>query len=180
MSSASEAALPSAYCRSPNSQVNSGQHPVPMSGATLRSPCQRPRSSQLSVGQDIGADGLVDVLRAHVQFLGDVLLCFQPGLVHRLLQLALPDDPTMTRAACPASMRSPNSLTSARDMPRHRWPLTLSTAAPTAAEAMIAGGNKMPTRAPTAAPPHAPCRVAISSLLTRTLPASSLVTTDAS
>ena len=41
--------------------------------------------------------------------------------------------PTMTRAACPSSMMSPNSLTSARDMPRHRWPPTPPTAAPTAA-----------------------------------------------
>ena len=50
--------------------------------------------------------------------------------------------PTMSRGACPASMISPSSLTSARDMPRHRWPLTPPTAAPTAAEAMIAGGTR--------------------------------------
>src|SRR5215469_878094 len=74
--------------------------------------------------------------------------------------------PTTTSAAVPSSMTSPNSLTSARDMPRHRWPLT----PPTAALAMIEGGNKMATTAPTAAPPQAPCRVAISSLLTCTLP----------
>jgi hypothetical protein len=42
-----------------------------------------------------------------------------------------------------------------QDMPRHRWPLTPPTDAPTAAVAMIAGGNKMPISAPTAAPPHA-------------------------
>src|SRR6516225_1962966 len=88
--------------------------------------------------------------------------------------------PTMTRAACPSSMTSPNSLTSARDMPRHRWPPTPPAAAPTAAPATSAGGNKMPTTAPAAAPPHAPCRVAISSLFTCTLPPSSLVTTAAS
>src|SRR5271165_223372 len=88
--------------------------------------------------------------------------------------------PTMTRAACPSSMTSPNSLTSARDMPRHRCPPTPPTAAPIAAPTMIEGGNKMPTTAPTAAPPHAPCRVAVSSLFTCTLPAWSLVTTAAS
>jgi hypothetical protein len=53
-------------------------------------------------------------------------------------------------------------------------------AAPTAVVAMIAGGNKMPISAPAAAPPHAPCRVAISSLFSWTLPLASLVTTAAS
>ena len=41
---------------------------------------------------------------------------------------------------------------------------------------MIEGGNIMPTTAP----PHAQCRVAISSVFTCTLPAASLVITDAS
>ena len=99
-------------------------------------------------------DGLVDVLRAHVEFLGDVLVGLQPGRLHGLLQLALPDDDQRGR---PSSMMSPNSLTSAPDMPRHKWPPTPPAAAPTVAAAMIAGGNKMPTRALTAAPPHAPC-----------------------
>src|SRR5215469_1605660 len=78
--------------------------------------------------------------------------------------------PTTTSAAVPSSMTSPNSLTSARDMPRHKWPPTPPMPAPTATLAMIEGGNKMPTTAPAAAPPQAPCRVAISSLLTCTLP----------
>ncbi len=69
---------------------------------------------------------------------------------------------------------------SARDMPFHRWPLTPPIAAPTTAEAMMEGGNKIPTSAPAAAPPQAPCRVVISSLSTCTLPFSSLVTTAAS
>jgi hypothetical protein len=79
--------------------------------------------------------------------------------------------PTMTNAACPASMSSPNSLQSARDMPRHKWPLTAPTAAPPAVVMMIAGGNRQPMSAPTAAPPHPPCRVAISSLTADPLPA---------
>jgi hypothetical protein len=37
-------------------------------------------------------DGLVDVLRADVEFLGDVLAGLQAGPVHGLLQLALADD----------------------------------------------------------------------------------------
>src|SRR5690242_15180756 len=37
-------------------------------------------------------DGLVDVLRIHVEFLGRVLLGLQSGLFQGLLQLALPDD----------------------------------------------------------------------------------------
>src|SRR5271157_1998957 len=37
-------------------------------------------------------NSLVDVLRARVEFLGDVLLCLQVGLFHRLLQFALADD----------------------------------------------------------------------------------------
>src|SRR5215471_8178007 len=78
--------------------------------------------------------------------------------------------PTTTSAAAPSSMTSPNSLTSARDMPRHKCPPIPPTAAPTAAVPMIEGGNKIPSTAPTAAPPQAPCRVAISSLLTCTLP----------
>src|SRR5215831_10270643 len=64
--------------------------------------------------------------------------------------------PTTTCAAAPSSMTSPNSLTSARDMPRHRCPLSPPTAAPTAAVPMIEGGNKTPSSAPTAAPLPAP------------------------
>ena len=41
-------------CRLLNSHVKSGQDPVRTSGATLRSPRQRPRSSQPSAGQDTG------------------------------------------------------------------------------------------------------------------------------
>src|SRR5271165_6053918 len=37
-------------------------------------------------------DRLVDVLRAHVEFLGDVLFGLQLRLVHRLLEFALPYD----------------------------------------------------------------------------------------
>ena len=78
--------------------------------------------------------------------------------------------PTITSAASPASMASPNSLTSVRDIPFHRCPLTPPMAAPTMADPMMEGGNKMPTSAPAAAPPQAPCRVVVSSLLTWTFP----------
>src|SRR5580693_3581133 len=88
--------------------------------------------------------------------------------------------PTTTSAACPVSISSPNSLTSLLDMPRHRWPPTPPTAAPTSAVPMTEGGNKMPTTAPAAAPPRPPCGVAVSSLLTCTLPLSSFVTRPAS
>ena len=37
-------------------------------------------------------DGLVEVLRAYVEFLADVLVGLQLRLVHRLLQRALADD----------------------------------------------------------------------------------------
>ena len=65
-------------------------------------------------------------------------------------------------------------------MPFHKCPLTPPMAAPTSADPMMEGGNKMPTRAPTPAPPHAPWRVVVSSLLTWTLPLSSFVITAAS
>ena len=42
-----EATLPLVDCRLPNSQTNSGQHPVRMSRATLRSPRQRPAPCNL-------------------------------------------------------------------------------------------------------------------------------------
>ncbi len=77
-------------------------------------------------------------------------------------------------------MASPNSLMSARDMPFHRCPLTPPAAAPTSVVTMMDGGNKIPTSAPAAAPPHAPWRVVSSSLFTWTLPAPSLVTMAAS
>jgi hypothetical protein len=37
-------------------------------------------------------DGLVDVLRLDVEYLGNMLLGLQRGLVHRLLELAFADD----------------------------------------------------------------------------------------
>jgi hypothetical protein len=65
-------------------------------------------------------------------------------------------------------------------MPFHRWPLTPPMAPPTAADARTAGGNSSPTSTPAPIPPHVPCRVAVSSLLTCTLPSSSSVITAAS
>ncbi len=64
--------------------------------------------------------------------------------------------PITIKPARPSSIRSPSSLMSARDMPRHRWPLTPPTPAPTIAVPMIAGENRRPTTAPAAAPPQAP------------------------
>ena len=60
---------------------------------------------------------LVDVLGAHVEFFRRVFSAFRSAF-----SMASPMVlwPTMTRAACPASMMSPNSFTSARDMPFHR------------------------------------------------------------
>ena len=90
-------------------------------------------------------DGLVDVLRVHVEFLGDALLGLQLSLLDGCLDRALADD---DEAAWPASMRSPNSLTSDRDIPRHRCPLTPPTAAPTAEETRIEGAASItPARA---------------------------------
>ncbi len=111
------------------------------------------------------------------RFLGDVLAGLQPGLVHGLLQRALPDD---DQRGLPLVDDVPELLDIGAGHATPQVAADPLTAAPTAAVAMIAGGNKMQTTAPTAAPTHAPCRVAISSLLTCTLPAASLVTTAAS
>ena len=58
--------------------------------------------------------------------------------------------------------------------------LTPPIAPPTKALPMIEGGNRMPTTAPTAMPPHAMCRVVVSSLLMWIFPALFFVTTAAS
>jgi hypothetical protein len=47
------ATLPSADCRLPNSQVKSGQYPVRMSRATLRSPRQRPAPRNLRLDRTL-------------------------------------------------------------------------------------------------------------------------------
>ena len=60
------------------------------------------------------------------------------------------------------------------------WPPRAPTAAPATAVPISAGGKISPTRAPIPAPPQAPLRVPVSSLLTCTLPLSSLVMTAAS
>jgi hypothetical protein len=123
-------------------------------------------------------DGRVDVLAAGVDLLLHTPVGLEPRLLECGLDRALADDEQARLT--PASISSPNSLTSERDMPFHRWPLTPPRAPPTAADARIEGGNSSPTSAPAAIPPHVPCRVAVSSLLTCTLPSSSLVITAAS
>src|SRR5699024_10671169 len=88
--------------------------------------------------------------------------------------------PMTSRAAWPARLSSPSSLTAARDRPPRRWPARPPAAPSTAAEAMIDGGNRTPSTPPAARPHQAPLRVEVSSLLTWILPLSSLVTTAAS
>ena len=85
-----------------------------------------------------------------------------------------------TSAACPESSCSPMSLICLRDMPFHRWPTRPPARPPTAAVAMIAGGNTRPSTAPTPMPVQAPCCVVFSRLCTWTLPSASRVTTAAS
>src|ERR1019366_2630932 len=68
-----------------------------LSRAAAVQPARRDRHARAGTGRsaDFGGgflDGLIDVLRAHVEFLGHVLLGLQPGLLHGLLQLALADD----------------------------------------------------------------------------------------
>lgn len=62
-------------------------------------------------------------------------------------------------------------------MPREKCPAKPPAPAPTIALPSTAGGNTIPTRAPTPAPVQAPCWVGFSVLVTRTLPSASLRTT---
>ena len=61
----------------------------------------------------------VDVGGAHVDLLGDVLVGLQAGVLERLPRGC---SPTTRSAASPASMTSPSSFTSKREIPRHRCP----------------------------------------------------------
>ena len=72
-------------------------------------------------------DGLVDILRTCIELLCNMLVCLQLGLVDRIFDGAFTDDRS---AASLASIKSPNSLTSLRDIPRHRWPLIPPIAPP--------------------------------------------------